>query len=115
MITVYGIGNCDTIRKTLNWMREHQLEFEFFDYKKKGISTELINEFLAHFEMDELLNRRGTTWRKQPDSIKNNLTRKIAITLMCSQPSIIKRPIIKNKNQWSIGYSTETLESLLAT
>ncbi len=113
MITIYGISNCDTIKKTLNWLREQQLEFEFHDYKKQGISLTLINEFLNQFELESLINRRGTTWRKLPESTRNNFDRKLAINLMSSQPAIIKRPIINSNECWLIGFNTEAFESLL--
>ena len=113
MITIYGIHNCDTIKKTLNWLQQHKLEFEFHDYRKQGIPAALINEFLNQFELDSLVNRRGTTWRKLPDSIKNNLNQELAIDLMSSQPAIIKRPIINCGERWLIGFDREVLESLL--
>lgn len=114
MITVYGINNCDTIKKTLTWLKEKQLNFEFHDYRKHGISTTLINELLDQFDLMTLINRRGSTWRKLPDSTKDNLDRELAIRLMSSQPAIIKRPIICHNGNWSIGFSESTLESLLS-
>ena len=113
MITVFGISNCDTIKKTLNWLKENQLEYEFHDYRKQGISLTLVNEFLDQFEIDSLINRRGTTWRKLPDSSKENLNRELAISLMSTQPAIIKRPIICNNGKWLIGLDKKAFETLL--
>jgi arsenate reductase len=84
MITVYGINNCDTIKKTLNWLKENQLDFEFHDYRKHGISHALINELLDQFDLMTVINRRGSTWRKLPDSTKDNLDRELAASLMSS-------------------------------
>ena len=113
MITVFGISNCDTIKKTLKWLKDNQLEFEFHDYRKQGISITLINTLLEQFEIQSLINRRGTTWRKLPDSSKENLDRELAIDLMSSQPAIIKRPIICCSGNWLIGFNKDTLETLL--
>lgn len=114
MITVYGINNCDTIKKTLNWLKENQLDFEFHDYRKHGISHALINELLDQFDLMTVINRRGSTWRKLPDSTKDNLDRELAASLMSSQPAIIKRPIICQNGNWTIGFNQSNLESLLS-
>ena len=111
--TIYGISNCDTVIKALIWLREHQIEFEFHDYKKHGISLALINEFLNHFEMDSLINRRGTTWRKLPESTRNNLNLELAKSLMCSRPALIKRPIINSNASWLIGFDSDAFGSVL--
>jgi len=113
MITVFGISNCNTVKKTLNWLKDNQLEFEFHDYRKQGISITLIKTLLEQFEIQSLINRRGTTWRKLPDSSKKNLDRELAINLMSSQPAIIKRPIIYSSGNWLIGFDKEVFETLL--
>lgn len=113
MITVYGIPNCDTIKKTKRWLDAHKLEFRFHSYKKDGVTTALLEEFLQHFSFDELINRRGTTWRKLDDEDKQNLDKGRAMTIMQAQPSIIKRPLIKTQGEWQLGYHEDTLNNLL--
>lgn len=113
MITLYGIANCDTIKKAKCWLEAADLEYEFHDYKKQGCSSELAKRFLQQFELDKLVNKRGTTWRKLPEPQKNNLDTESAVALMASQPSIIKRPIVKVGNQWLIGFDAKHWQSML--
>ena len=112
MITLYGISNCDTIRKTRKFLDDRALRYRFHDYKKQGCTSELVGNFLEHFTYRELINTRGTTWRKLPDSIKNTLDRDRAIKLMTEQSSIIKRPLIATDSEWVLGFDTAQLERL---
>ena len=81
MITLFGINNCDTIKKTRKWLEQHGVEYQFHDYKKLGCPAELANTFLEHFSHEQLINRRGTTWRKLPDPVKQSLDRESAVGL----------------------------------
>lgn len=113
MITLYGINNCDTIKKTKQWLAENKLEFEFYDYKKNGCSDDLAKTFLTQFAITEVINTRGTTWRKLPAEEKDSLNEQTALKLMTAQPSIIKRPIIQSETAWIIGYHEDKLKQLL--
>jgi len=113
MVRIYGISNCDTIKKTRAWLQNNEVAYEFHDYRKQGISKELITEFLKHFDFEELINRRGTTWRKLSDSQKQSLNKQSAIALMLEQPSIIKRPLLHNKNMWLLGFNEAELQKLV--
>ncbi len=112
MTILYGIPNCDTIKKTKKWLESNKVNFEFHDYKKKGCEEKLLKSFLEHFKLDEILNTRGTTWRKLSEHEKAGLTQSQTIKLMCEQPSMIKRPIINHENNWIVGFSEEKLNSL---
>lgn len=113
MTTLFGIPNCDTIKRTRKWLDGHGIEYQFHDYKKQGCSTELIEQFLQHFTYQELINTRGTTWRKLPDSIKNTLNTESAIKLMNAQPSMIKRPLIQSGDSYQLGFNEQRLSELL--
>ncbi len=113
MITLYGINNCDTIKKTRQLLIDSGVEFNFHDYKKLGCSEELAHEFLQHFDYKQLVNTRGTSWRKLPDSVKHNLTRIVAIKLMSEETSIIKRPIIEINGKWLLGFNKEKIQQLV--
>lgn len=113
MTTLFGIPNCDTIKRTRKWLDEHGIEYQFHDYKKQGCSTELIEQFLQHFTYQELINTRGTTWRKLPDSVKESLDTASAIKLMNAQPSMIKRPLIRSDENYLLGYDEQRLSELL--
>lgn len=114
MTTLYGINNCDTIKKTRALLTESGIEFDFHDYKKLGCSRELIQKFLQHFSYKELVNTRGTTWRKLPDSAKENLTVSSAIKLMNEEVSLIKRPILESNGQWQLGFDKEKIQRLVS-
>lgn len=113
MVILYGIANCDTIRKTRKWLQDHQVDYEFHDYRKAGCDSALVNEFLKHFDHEELINRRGTTWRRLPDSQKENLDSSLAAKLMQENPSLIKRPLLRVNKQWHLGYDTDRFAALL--
>lgn len=112
MIILYGIANCDTIRKTRKWLEQQQLDYEFHDYKKLGCSADLCKTFLKHFSVAELINTRGTTWRKLPEQTRARLDEKLAMKLMQEQPSIIKRPLLNIDDQWLLGYDTARIKDL---
>jgi len=113
MITLYGINNCDTIKKTKRWLDTQNFEYEFHDYKKLGCSEQLAKQLLDQLPLGEVINNRGTTWRKLSDKVKNDLNREAAINLMIEQPSVIKRPIFDIHGEWVIGFNPEKLTSLI--
>lgn len=113
MLTVYGISNCDTIKKTRKWLDAQGIDYQFHDYKKQGCPTTLVKQFLQYFSHTELINTRGTTWRKLDNSLKNNLTARSAVTLMSENSSMIKRPLIQSSKGWTIGFDEKTLQSLV--
>jgi len=114
MITLYGISNCDTIRKTRRWLTDHDVEYKFHDFKKAGCPPALIKQFLEHFTYQELINTRGTTWRNLSERVKNSLSLESATEVMCQQPAIIKRPLFQQDNAWWLGYDELRLGQLLA-
>ena len=115
MITVYGIRNCDTIKKTLAWLSTQGLDHQLHDYRKQGISDELIDQLIQQFTLEQLVNRRGTTWRKLPESSKQNLTESSARALMQENPALIKRPILCDGEHWLLGFDPQAITETLAT
>ena len=107
MLTLYGISNCDTVKKAKKWLESHSIEYNFHDYKKQGCPVSLVEEFAQHFKLEQLINKRGTTWRNLDSHIKENLDSDKAITLMSENSSLIKRPILQHNKLWLIGF-TET-------
>lgn len=113
MITLYGIPNCDTIKKTRKWLDAAGVDYRFHDYRKDGCPPTLIRTFLQHFDVDDILNTGGTTWRKLPESARENLTKSRAIALMSSHPALIKRPLLHSGDQWQAGFDTARLNGLV--
>ncbi len=112
MLTVYGIANCDTIKKTKKWLELNNHEFRFHDYKKLGCDATLAATLVETFPIDQLINKRGTTWRKLPEEEQRNLNAESALTLIQRETSIIKRPIIHSGDRWLIGYDEDAFASL---
>jgi arsenate reductase (glutaredoxin) len=108
MIKVYGIPNCNSVKKALDWLKEHELEYEFHDYKKKGITAAKLKQWSKHFGWENLLNKAGTTWKGLDDDVKNSITSQPkAIQLMTENTSLIKRPIIEAGDDYLIRFNEE--------
>lgn len=113
---VYGIPNCDTVKKARSWLEARGVTFEFHDFKKAGLTASLVNAWLADVPLELLLNRRGTTWRGLPDATKAAAeTRDGAIALMVDKPSVVKRPVVVVDGRVkTLGFSVEAYETLFA-
>jgi Spx/MgsR family transcriptional regulator len=94
-ITIYGIKNCDTMKKARAWLDKHKVDYAFHDYKTAGIDRGKLEGWAKKVGWDTLLNRAGTTFKKLPDKDKASVTETKAIALMLAQPSMIKRPVLE--------------------
>ena len=103
-LTLYGIPNCDTVKKARVWLEQHSLAFDFHDYKKAGIDRPRLEAWVAEHGWETVLNRAGTTFRKLPETDKANLDRDKAIALMIAQPSMIKRPVLDLGDRRLVGF-----------
>ena len=108
MITMYGIPNCDTIKKARKWLEANGVDYNFHDYKKAGVPEDELKLWVKTIGWEILLNRRGTTWRKLEDSVKENIDEASAIQVMIENPSSIKRPILEIDDQLLIGFAEDT-------
>ncbi len=103
-LTVYGIPNCDTVKKARTWLDAHGIAYTFHDYKKVGIAPELAAQWIAAAGLDKVLNRAGTTFRKLSDADKADIDAPKAVALMVAQPSLIKRPIVAHPGGLLVGF-----------
>ncbi len=112
MITVYGIANCDTVKRARAWLAERGHEARFHDFKKQGVPAGLLPVWLAAFGRDRLVNRAGTTWRKLDDAARAAVVDDAAaVALMQAQPSVIKRPLVQwPDGRWTLGFSADEFE-----
>ena len=95
MLTMYGIKNCDTIKKSRRWLEAHQIAYQFHDYRADGLDRAQLDTFIAELGWQALLNTRGTTWRKLDESLRNSIDNAdAAAELMLEMPAIIKRPLL---------------------
>jgi arsenate reductase len=112
-ITIYGIKNCDTIKKARRWLEARGVDYEFHDYKASGIDRARLERWCREFGWDMLLNRAGTTFRKLPDADKQVLEARKAISLMLAQPSLIKRPVLEVDGRLLVGFRSESYQDAL--
>jgi len=110
--TIYGIKNCDTMKKARAWLDAHGVAHQFHDYKESGIERAKLESWLKTVGWEVLLNRAGTTFRKLPDAAKSNLTEARAVKLMLEQPSMIKRPVLEHGKTLLVGFSPEKYAAL---
>ena len=104
MTTIYGIANCDTMKKARGWLADAGVEADFHDYKKRGVDAALLGAWADRVGWEKLLNRSGTTFRKLPDEAKAGLDRDKAIALMLAHPSAIRRPVLVHGDAMEVGF-----------
>jgi len=115
-ITIYGIKNCDTMKKARAWLDKRGVDYAFHDYKTAGIERAQLEEWVKKLGWETPLNRAGTTFRKLPDKDKNGLDAKKAIALMLAQPSMIKRPVLDLcRGKLLVGFTPETYGAAIGT
>ncbi|TCJ15162.1 ArsC family reductase [Parasulfuritortus cantonensis] len=102
---VYGIPNCNTVKKARDWLAAHGLDYEFHDYKKQGVPEALMKKLLKAHGHETLINRKGPTWRKLPDAVKDGVRdAESAYAVMAANSSVIKRPIVERDGHYLFGF-----------
>lgn len=111
---VYGIPNCNTVKKTIDWLRDNKIDFEFYDFKKKGIDAATLKEWSEELGWEKLVNKKGTTWKKlSPEEQEKVTSEEVAINLMQEKTSVIKRPVIEADGKLLIGFNEEECKNSL--
>jgi len=110
-VTLYGIKNCDTMKKAWTWLEDHGVAYEFHDYKKAGIDRARLEGWVKQLGWELLLNRAGTSFKKLPDAAREDLTEQKAIALMLDQPSMIKRPVLDIDGALKVGFKPEAYQA----
>ena len=114
-VTIYGIKNCDTMKKARSWLDARGVAYAFHDYKTAGIERGMLEAWVREVGWEILLNRAGTTFRKLPENDKDGLTERKAVTLMLDQPSMIKRPVLTVGGKLFVGFKPELYERALGS
>lgn len=113
MNTLYGIKNCDTVKKAKTWLQENQINFDFHDYRDDGLDSCLLEQFETGLGWENMLNKRSTTWRQLPEQQKQNMNKALALQLMLEQPTLIKRPVFDTGKKLLIGFSAKQYQNEL--
>ncbi|PCJ98511.1 MAG: ArsC family reductase [Zetaproteobacteria bacterium] len=101
---IYGIKNCDTMKKAFKWLEANAVDFIFHDYKKQGTNEAVISDAVKQHGWENVINRRGTTWRKLPDDVKESMDDVAALKVTADNPSIIKRPLLIYQGNITLGF-----------
>jgi Spx/MgsR family transcriptional regulator len=112
MVTLYGIANCDTIKKARRWLEARDIEYRFHDYRKQGLPEDVLRRWVAELGWDELLNRRGMMWRKLPAETRDAIDAENAVRIMLETPSIIRRPLLDTGNSRRLGFTEAMYEEI---
>ncbi len=103
-VTLYGIPNCDTVRKARKWLDAHGIDYRFHDFRRDGLPAERLRAWAQAVGWETLLNRRGATWRQLPAEAREGIDAERALALMAEQPTLIKRPVLEQAGGVTVGF-----------
>ncbi len=112
MTTLYGIKNCDSVKKARKWLDTHNIKYTFHDFRHEGINQDLINHWLTQQPFDKLINKRTTTWKQLDDKSKEQLNSNNAAVLCVEYPTLIKRPVLDHSNAITLGFNEATYSQI---
>jgi Spx/MgsR family transcriptional regulator len=113
MITVYGISNCDSVKKTFEWFKKNKVEFTFRDLRIDPVKAVQIRKWIKKKGIEKVVNKKSTTWREMPNKMQEDLLTGTDVSIILKNPTIIKRPVIETGNEIMIGYDENELSTLL--
>ena len=105
---IYGISNCDTVKKAKNWLDQHSIDYQFHDFRKQGLDEATINQWLKTVPWDKILNKRSTSWRNLDASIQQAVNSSNVVSLLVENPTLIKRPVMHVNGTITIGFNADT-------
>ncbi|MCL1114099.1 ArsC family reductase [Shewanella basaltis] len=113
-MTLYGIKNCDTVRKARKWLEAEKIDYTFHDFREDGLTTDMVNQWVSTVGWEVLFNKRSTSFRSLNDADKADITQDKAIALMVEHPTLIKRPVLVKQNNILIGFKAEQYQAWFA-
>lgn len=113
MVTLYGIKNCDTVKKARKWLDDHAIEYRFHDFRSDGLDRSLLEQFENALGWENMLNRHSTSWRQLPEQQQADLNRESALQLMLEVPTLIKRPVMNTGDKTLIGFKVADYQAEL--
>ena len=112
MLTLYGIKNCDTVKKACRWLEDHGVKYQFHDFRQDGLDKKKLKNWLETLGWEALVNKRSTTWRNLSDTDKDISSNSKAITLLLANPTLIKRPVVVKNKTLLVGFKEEEFKKL---
>ena len=109
---IYGISNCDTVKKAKNWLDSHNLDYQFHDFRKDGINKDIINGWLNTVAWDKILNKRSTSWRNLDASTQQAINSTNVVDLLVQNPTLIKRPVLNVNDIITVGFNSDTYQGI---
>ena len=109
---LYGISNCDTVKKAKSWLEENNLDYHFHDFRKQGLESAIIQDWLSQIDWQKLLNKRSTTWRNLDAKTQQSVNAENIIQLLLENPTLIKRPVLKVNGIINIGFNADTYQGI---
>lgn len=114
MTVLYGIPNCDTVKKARRWLDERGISYRFHDFRRDGLSADQVQQWLSKVGVDNLINKRSTTWKNLSPELRESLTEKSAIAIILEQPTLIKRPLLDLAGNFHLGFKADSYEALFS-
>lgn len=114
MTTLYGIKNCDTVKKARNWLESRHIDFHFHDFRADGLEEKRLREWVTELGWETLVNKRSTTWKQLDNSIRDSMDEASAIETMLAQPTLIKRPVLDTGHERKVGFKDKDYQNLFA-
>jgi len=111
-MVLYGISNCDTVKKAKNWLEANQVDYSFHDFRKQGLEPETIQGWLTQIPWDKLLNKLSTSWRNLESEVQQSVNAENIIQLLVENPTLIKRPVLKVNGIINIGFNADTYQGI---
>ncbi len=112
MITLYGIKNCDTIKKARRWLDNHAIDYKFHDFREDGLDAAAVKGWLAELGWEVIVNKRSTTWKQLDKTVQTNMDEKTAQAAILEHPTLIKRPLLDTGKERFVGFSAERYQSV---
>jgi len=113
MTILYGIKNCDSVKKAKKWLEQENISYQFHDFRSDGLSLDLLQTFIKAADLTSLLNKRSTTFRNLTDEIKDNLTDEVMVDIILAQPTLIKRPLLSHNQAFLVGFKDSQYQEIL--
>lgn len=113
MTTLYGIKNCDTVKKARKWLDDHNIKYHFHDFRADGLTSAQVETWIADLGLDVLVNKRSTTWKEFDESVKSGFNETTATPLIVEHPTLIKRPLLETGKSRHVGFKADDYQQLL--